>query len=147
MKDFNKFYVNPVVGCGDNDKVLTMLIDDDFDLTLKSESNVYVVYNEQAKILYRGDMCHCYLYSKIYRKYNGFWPEISSIEYYNDMMKTITENQKDPKSFWDYLGTINKDTDEWDIVFRIGEKFHKEGKNPDNYLDEIIEEANKKLKK
>jgi hypothetical protein len=74
---------------GKTDSFFEMLIDDDFDLELKSESNKYVVFDGTATILYEGDMPHCFLYSRWYRKYKGFWPIINSIECYNKMINDI----------------------------------------------------------
>ncbi len=47
-------------------------------------------------------------------------------------------------TFWDYLDTLKDGTDEWRIAMDLGSKYHREGKNPDNYLDEIIAKVNKK---
>ena len=49
---------------------------------------------------------------------------------------------KEPiKSFWDYIDTLEDGTDEWRIAMDLGTKYHKEGKNPDEYLDEIIKKV------
>lgn len=42
------------------------------------------------------------------------------------------------KSFWDYIDTLEDGTDEWRIAMDLGTKYHKDGKNPDEYLEEII---------
>ena len=47
------------------------------------------------------------------------------------------------KTFWDYIDTLKDGTDEWRIAMHLGTKYHREGKNPDNYLDEIIAKVNK----
>ena len=49
-----------------------------------------------------------------------------------------------PTTFWDYVSTLKNGSDEWKIAIDLGSKYHKEGKNPDEYLDEIIKKVNKK---
>ena len=69
-----------------------MCIDDDFELTLESKSNTYVVFDGTAQILYKGDMVHCFIYFQYHKKYRGFEPAIYSIEAYDKMMETIKKN-------------------------------------------------------
>lgn len=98
MEEYNKFYFNPITSKDiktDPDKFLQMCIDDDFDLELKSESNTYVVFDGTAKILYKGDMVHCFIYFQYHKKYRGFEPVIYSIEAYEKMMKDIHKYYKD----------------------------------------------------
>jgi len=47
------------------------------------------------------------------------------------------------KSFWEYIDTLDSYSDEWYIAMDLGTKYHKEGKNPDEYLDEIIKKVKK----
>ena len=49
-----------------------------------------------------------------------------------------------PTTFWDYVNTLENGSDEWKIAIDLGSKYHKEGKNPDEYLEEIIKKVNKK---
>ena len=49
----------------------------------------YVCIDGNAKIYYKGDLTHCYAYSKMFRRYNSFELEIMSIELYNDMIEII----------------------------------------------------------
>lgn len=82
--------------------------------------------------------------TRIYRNGN-FMPTIKTVnrnlgsEIYVDYDK-----DKSFKTFWDYLDTLKDGTDEWRIAMDLGSKYHREGKNPDNYLDEIIAKVNKK---
>lgn len=95
MKDYNKFYFNPITSKDiktDPDRFLQMCIDDDFELTLESKSNTYVVFDGTAQILYKGDMVHCFIYFQYHKKYRGFEPAIYSIEAYDKMMETIKKN-------------------------------------------------------
>jgi len=71
-----------------SDKFFETLIEDDFELQLESKSGKYVVFDSTTKILYEGDMAHCFLYAKWYRKYQGFWPSIYSIECYTEMCES-----------------------------------------------------------
>lgn len=48
------------------------------------------------------------------------------------------------KSFWEYIDTLDSYSDEWRIAMDLGSKYYKAGKNPDEYLDEIIKKVNKK---
>ena len=82
--------------------------------------------------------------TRIYRNGN-FMPTIKTVnrnlgsEIYVDYDKDESFN-----TFWDYLDTLKDGTDEWRIAMDLGSKYHREGKNPDNYLDEIIAKVNKK---
>ena len=151
MKDYNQFYFNPITSKDvntDPDKFLQMYIDNDFELELNSASNTYVVFDGTTQVLYKGDMTHCFIYFQCYKKYRGFEPVICSIESYDKMMETIKNNQnEDPKfkSFWDYVDSLLGNEEKWTWVMRLGTKFHEEGKNPDDYLNEIIEIANKEF--
>ncbi len=49
-----------------------------------------------------------------------------------------------PTTFWDYVSTLENGSDEWKIAIDLGSKYHKEGKNPDEYIEEIIKKVNKK---
>ena len=51
------------------------------------------------------------------------------------------ENKK--QSFWNFVNTLKKSSDIWTYTMNLGQKFHNEGKNPDDHLDYIIEEVNK----
>ena len=48
------------------------------------------------------------------------------------------------KTFWEYIDTLDSYSDEWRIAMDLGSKYHKAGKNPDEYLDEIIKKVKKK---
>ena len=48
------------------------------------------------------------------------------------------------KTFWDYVDTLEDGSDDWRYVMQLGQKYHNEGKNPDEYLEEIIKKVNKK---
>jgi len=45
------------------------------------------------------------------------------------------------KSFWKYIDTLDSYSDEWRIAMDLGSKYYKEGKNPDEYLEEIIKKV------
>ena len=52
---------------------------------------------------------------------------------------------KKPKTFWEFIGRINKEDNDrllWTYAMNLGQKYHNEGKNPDDYLDEIMEDVN-----
>ena len=68
-----------------NEKFIEM----DFDNELKTESGVYVCFDANTKIYYKGDFPHCYLYSKMFRRQNGWELELRSLEKYNEMMEII----------------------------------------------------------
>lgn len=128
------------------DKFFEQLIEDDFEDQLKSESGQYVVFDGTSTIIYEGDMPHCFLYAKHYRKHQGFWPTIYSIECYNRMMDQINGKSEDKDTFdtfWDYVAFLNKGTNKWRMAIDLGVKYHDEGKNPDEYLDEIIKKVEK----
>ena len=54
--------------------------------------------------------------------------------------------EKKTTSFWDYVETLDKESDEYQIAMNLGVKYHKQRKNPDDYLDEIKNEVSKQLK-
>lgn len=64
--------------------------------------------------------------------------------YINTPLNNSELKNKEKMSFWDYIETLEKNSDEWRIVMDLGTKYHKEGKNPDEYLQEIIQEVNDK---
>jgi hypothetical protein len=49
-----------------------------------------------------------------------------------------------PTTFWDYVDTLEDGSDDWRYAMQLGQKLHNEGKNPDEYLEEIIKKVNKK---
>lgn len=51
------------------------------------------------------------------------------------------ENKK--QSFWDFVKTLKNNDDIWTYAMNLGQKFHNEGKNPDDHIDYIIDEVNK----
>ena len=64
-------------------------IEQDIDVGLSTKLNIYVCLDGTAKIYYKGDLPHCYMYAKMFRRHNGFELEILSIEKYNEMMDII----------------------------------------------------------
>jgi hypothetical protein len=46
-------------------------------------------------------------------------------------------------TFWDYVDTLKDGSDDWRYAMQLGQKYHKAGKNPDDYLDEIIKKVKK----
>jgi hypothetical protein len=57
---------------------------------------------------------------------------------------------KSPKKmkFWDYIDTINqeKEYDKWRLTMDIAKEYHAMAKDPDKFLDEIIQKVEEKLK-
>ena len=49
-----------------------------------------------------------------------------------------------PTTFWDYVDTLEDGSDDWRYAMQLGQKYHNAGKNPDDYLEEIIKKVNKK---
>lgn len=43
-----------------------------------------------------------------------------------------------PKTLWEYIDTLKYEYDKWCEAINLGVKYHKDGKNPDEYLEEII---------
>jgi len=43
-----------------------------------------------------------------------------------------------PTTLWEYIDTLEDGSDEWRLAIDLGTKYHKAGKNPDEYLEEII---------
>lgn len=81
---------------------------------------------------------------RIYNEGN-FNPNIRIVHRIIDTDNYINFNEKDSfKTFWDYIDTLKDGSDEWRIAMDLGAKYHREGKNPDNYINEIIEKVNKK---
>ena len=61
-----------------------------------------------------------------------------------DIDDLMPKPSKKPETLWEYIDTLKDGSDEWRIAIDLGSKYHKEGKNPDEYLDEIIKKINKK---
>ncbi len=51
------------------------------------------------------------------------------------------------KDFWDYVRNLDHNSDEWCIAMEIGQEYHDSGKDPNEYLEEIKEIVNRKLRK
>lgn len=49
-----------------------------------------------------------------------------------------------PTTFWGYVDTLEDGSDDWRYAMQLGQKYHNAGKNPDEYLGEIIKKVNKK---
>lgn len=60
-----------------------------------------------------------------------------------DIDDLMPKPSKEPKTLWEYIDTLEDGSDEWRIAIDLGSKYHKAGKNPDEYLDEIIKKVEK----
>lgn len=85
MKNIIYETVNSELSIEQNEK----FIESDFDTELKTELGVYVCFDATTKIYYKGDLPHCYLYSKMFCRHNEYELDILSIEKYNEMMEII----------------------------------------------------------
>ena len=61
-----------------------------------------------------------------------------------DIEDLIPKEQVKPTTFWDYVNTLEDGSDDWCYAMQLGQKYHNTGKNPDEYLEEIIKKVNKK---
>jgi hypothetical protein len=61
-----------------------------------------------------------------------------------DIEDLMPKKKETPKTLWEYIDTLENGSDEWRIAIDLGSKYHKAGKNPDDYLEEIIKKVNKK---
>lgn len=61
-----------------------------------------------------------------------------------DIEDLMPKKKETPKTFWDYLDTLEDGSDDWRYAMQLGGKYRNAGKNPDEYLDEIIKKVNKK---
>ena len=60
-----------------------------------------------------------------------------------EILKTYVETvyikkEKKINNFWEYIDTIPQNSIIWTYAMNLGKKYHNEGKNPDDYLKEII---------
>ncbi len=60
-----------------------------------------------------------------------------------DIDDLMPKSSKKPTTLWEYIDTLENGSDEWRIAIDLGTKYHKAGKNPDDYLDEIIKKVKK----
>jgi len=60
-----------------------------------------------------------------------------------DIEDLIPKEPVKPTTFWDYLDTLEDGSDDWRYAMQLGQKYHNAGKNPDDYLDEIIKKVKK----
>ena len=61
-----------------------------------------------------------------------------------DIEDLLPKEPVKPTTFWDYVDTLKDGSDDWSYAMKLGQKYHNAGKNPDEYLDEIIKKVNKK---
>jgi hypothetical protein len=61
-----------------------------------------------------------------------------------DIDDLMPKSSKKPTTLCEYIDTLENGSDEWRIAIDLGTKYHKAGKNPDDYLDEIIKKVKKK---
>ena len=61
-----------------------------------------------------------------------------------DIEDLMPKKKETPKTFWDYVDTLEDGSDDLRYAMQLGQKYHNEGKNPDEYLEEIIKKVNKK---
>lgn len=66
---------------------------------------------------------------------------------HTDMIAPFKSQNK--LTFWDYIDTINKDKeyDKWRIAMEIGAEYNAMAKDPDKFIDEIIQKVEQQLKK
>ena len=50
----------------------------------------------------------------------------------------MSKKPSKPKTLWEYIDTLDNGSDKWREAIDLGVKYHKDGKNPDEYLEEII---------
>ena len=134
---------------GIKDNILKLTIEDEVELYLTSPSNSYVIFDGTASVLFEGSLSECFVYRETFKKYNDYDVTIYSREAYDKMMGMICEaygSNKTYKSFWDYTATLNKDSDKYRDAMNIGAKYSNAGKDPNEYLEEIIDEVNKRNK-
>lgn len=60
-----------------------------------------------------------------------------------DIDDLMPKPSKEPKTLWEYVDTLEDGSDKWRIAIDLGSKYHKAGKNPDEYLEEIIKKVEK----
>ena len=60
-----------------------------------------------------------------------------------DIEDLMPKKKETPKTFWDYVDTLEFSSDNWRYAMQLGQKYYKAGKNPDEYLEEIIKKVNK----
>ncbi len=61
-----------------------------------------------------------------------------------DIEDLMPKESVNVKTFWDYVDTLEDGSDDWRYAMQLGQKYHNAGKNPDEYLEEIIKKVNKK---
>ena len=60
-----------------------------------------------------------------------------------DIEDLMSKEPVNVKTFWDYVDTLEDGSDDWCYAMQLGQKYHNAGKNPDEYLDEIIKKVKK----
>ena len=61
-----------------------------------------------------------------------------------DIEDLMPKDKVKPTTFWGYVETLKDGTDEWRKAIDLGGKYHRQGKDPDKYLDEIIKKVENK---
>ena len=54
---------------------------------------------------------------------------------------------EDGAPFWSYICSLKEKTDKWRYAMDLGTRYHKDGKDPNKYIDEIKEKVNNEFKK
>lgn len=61
-----------------------------------------------------------------------------------DIDDLMPKDKVKPTTLWEYIDTLEDNSDEWRKAIDLGTKYHKAGKNPDEYIDEIIKKVENK---
>ena len=74
------------------EEYIDVLVELDFgNIITENEGPVCVVYDGTAKIVYTGNCYRCIEYVKLFKKTQGFEPEIMSLEKYKEMIQDLNE--------------------------------------------------------
>lgn len=140
----------------------TKTVDEHFIIEIRRNDNSIVYWTEQIKL---ATCTHDVKKAKQYKDYNEAKKKalqimemngvVTSIVKYTttvdiEYMDTISPFKSPNKlTFWDYIDTINRDKeyDKWRLAIDIGAEYHAMSKDPDKFIDEIIQKVEQKFKK
>ena len=65
------------------------------------------------------------------------WVDIDSV------IDIDTQDSKKFKTLWEFIDTLPKESEKWYSAINFGILYKRDGKNPDEYIEEIINKVNK----
>ena len=137
-------------------------INEHFIIEIRRNDDSIVYWTEQLKL---ATCTHDVKKAKQYKDYNEAKKKALQIMEMNRVVTSIVKytttleikhmdviepfESPNKLTFWDYIYTIDreKEYDKWRLAMDIGYEYHSKAKDPDKFIDEIIQKVEQKFKK